>query len=60
MNKCKCGCGQPIIQKSKYYTSEYIRGHNTRGKHYFITFGKPMASSVNTWGHRFGERGIDL
>lgn len=33
MNKCKCGCGQPIIQKSKYYTSEYIRGHNTRGKH---------------------------
>ena len=33
MDKCKCGCGQPIIVTSKYYTPKYIRGHNTRGKH---------------------------
>jgi len=29
---CDCGCGQEVIQKSKYYTSRYICGHNTKGK----------------------------
>jgi len=30
--KCKCGCGQEIIQKYSWYISLYICGHNSREK----------------------------
>lgn len=32
MSLCLCGCGREVIQKSKYYSSVYILGHNNRGK----------------------------
>ncbi|KKM80635.1 hypothetical protein LCGC14_1337850 [marine sediment metagenome] len=29
---CICGCNEEVIQKSKYYTSKFIKGHNSKGE----------------------------